>query len=68
MQQSGKDILKEKAKAEGYDSVDEYLVFCEVYDVVQKMNVALDRAFLPDELMKYCEPGDSAVIPQPAKR
>ncbi|MBR1746924.1 MAG: hypothetical protein IJ735_01785 [Clostridia bacterium] len=58
------DELSRRAWAEGFSSLDEYLVYCEVYDIVKKMNVALDRAFLPDELSKYCDSVNEAFFPK----
>ena len=60
-------ILQQRAKDAGYDSVDEYLVYYEVLDAVKKMNVALDRALLPDDLTKYCDTVDAAVFPRDKK-
>ena len=62
MDKYGVELLEKEAKAAGYDSIDEYLVYCEVLGIVKKMNVALDRAFLPDELMKYCEKTNEVVL------
>ena len=64
MAKSSFEVLQEQAKVAGYDSVDEYLAYCEVLAEVKKMNRALDRAFLPDDLLKYCDSVDDAVFPK----
>lgn len=61
------EILRQRAKEAGYESVDDYLVYCEVFGLVKKMNVALDRALLPDQLTKYCGLVDESVFPREKK-
>ena len=55
------EILQEQAKIAGYDNVDDYLTYCEVLTEVKKMNAAFDRALMPDDLMKYCDPATPVV-------
>lgn len=53
MDKKGFEYLEKQAKAEGFDNVNDYLLYCEMYDTIKKLDAALDRALMPDDLMKY---------------
>lgn len=48
----GNTALENMAKEAGFESVDEFVHHCEIEATLKRVNRSLDRALLPDDLLK----------------